>query len=114
LTVGKNYLPIAERGKLVAISIATEVSVTVILNLFLLPAWGLFGAVFATMVAHLAALMCLWQAMSRHGYPLDRWTFFVTILPATMLADPMVSVSCIGAVCLFVSDAKRWIRDEID
>ena len=114
MRVGQNYLSIAERGKLVAISIATGVSVNVILTLFLLPTWGFFGAAFATMVAYLAAPMCLWQAMSRHGYPLDQSTFFVTILPATMLADPVASISCMGAVCLFVSDTQRWMRDGID
>ena len=114
LTVGQNYLWIAERGKLVAISIAIGLCVNVTLNLFLLPMWGLFGAVFATMVAHLAVLMCLWQAMKRHGYPLDESTFFVTVLPATLLAGPWISVVCIGVVCLFSTDARRWIRDGFD
>ncbi|MGI9474998.1 MAG: polysaccharide biosynthesis C-terminal domain-containing protein, partial [Rubripirellula sp.] len=111
VTVGQNYLWVAERGKLVAVAIGVGLVVNVVLNLFLLPVWGLFGAVFSTLLAHLVLLVCLWYAMRRHGYSIDRSTFFVSILPATLLAGPMISMACVAVVCFVSVDARTWIRD---
>jgi O-antigen/teichoic acid export membrane protein len=112
-TIGQDYLWVAERGKLVAIAIGTGLVVNVILNLFLLPVWGLHGAVVATLVANGIVLLGLWLAMAHHGYPVDQTTFYVTILPATILAGPWAAIICVLVSSLGSAEARHWLVDAI-
>jgi O-antigen/teichoic acid export membrane protein len=113
-TIGQDYLWVAERGKLVAAAVAVGLMTNVLLNLFLLPLWGLHGAVFATLIANGIFLLALWMMMARHGYELDRTTFYVTILPATLLAGPWAALVCVVVVCVVDADAVAWCREGID
>lgn len=108
-TVGQDYLWVAERGKLVTVAIGVGLVANILLNLVLLPVWGLHGAVTATLVANGIVLIGLWLAMARHGYVLDRTTYYATILPATLLAGPWTSVACVIVTCLVCPQVKLWI-----
>jgi O-antigen/teichoic acid export membrane protein len=110
-TIGQNYLWVAERGKLVAVAIGVGLVANILLNLALLPIWGLHGAVTATLVANGVMLIGLWLAMARHGYVLDRTTYYVTILPATLLAGPWTAIACLIVTCTVCPQANLWIAE---
>ena len=75
---------------------------------------GLHGAVTATLVANGIVVLALWYALKRHGYPLDRTTFYVTLLPATLLAGPWTALVCVAVATLVNADARAWCREAID
>ena len=110
-TIGQDYLWVAERGKLVALSIAAGLAVNVILNMLLLPVWGLHGAVVATLVANGIVLLGLWLAMARHGYRPDSTTFYVTVLPATLLAGPWIAAGCVLLPVLVNEETRQWCNE---
>ncbi|MFK8110676.1 MAG: lipopolysaccharide biosynthesis protein [Rubripirellula sp.] len=112
--IAQNYLWVAEKGKWVAVAIGFGLFVNVGLNLALLPMMGLKGAVLATLAANGVVMVGLWYAMSRHGYALDRTTFYITILPATLLANPWIAVVCVLVSCIANPQTKAWCIEAID
>ncbi len=113
-TIGQDYLWVAERGKLVAVAVGAGLVSNVVLNLLLLPVWGLQGAVVATLIANGVVLLGLWLAMARHGYRLDRTTYYVTIVPATLLAGPWVAIVCVAISGCVNADVKSWCVEAFD
>jgi O-antigen/teichoic acid export membrane protein len=112
-TIGQNYLWVAERGKLVAVVIGVGLITNVVLNLMLLPLFGLHGAVVATLVANAVVLLGIWLAMNRHGYELDNMTFYATIIPATLLAGPGFALSSMAIICLACPRLKTWCSEAV-
>lgn len=110
-TIAQNYLWVAERGKSVALAVACGLVANVMLNLLLLPIWGLQGAVVATLLANGVLLVTLWVAMMRHGYPLDSSTFYVTVLPATLLAGPWIAIASAISSLLASPQSRRWLTE---
>ncbi len=87
-TIGQNYLWVAERGKLVAVAIGVGLVTNVVLNLLLLPLWGLPVPLWPRWLPTQLSCLASGFAMARHGYQLDNMTFYATIIPATLLAGP--------------------------
>ncbi len=114
ISVGENYLWVSERGKWIAIATAVGLGMNIVLNLALLPLWGLHGAVVATLIANGVVLLGLWAAMARFGYTLDRTTFYVTILPITLLAGPLAALVCVLASCIVNPQARAWSTEALD
>ncbi len=110
-TIGQNYLWVAERGKWVAVAIGAGLVTNVVLNMLLLPLWGLHGAVVATLVANAIVLIGIWSAMARYGYELDSTTFYATIIPATLLAGPWVALISAAITCLASPHVKTWCSE---
>lgn len=107
-TIGQDFLWVAEKGKWVAVAVGVGLVANVALNFLLLPMWGLQGAVVATLVANGVVLLALWVAMARNGYALDSTTFVLTILPATLLAGPMIAIACVVFACVASADVRQW------
>lgn len=113
-TIAQNYLWVAEQGKFVAVVIGVGLIANVVLNLLLLPLWGLPGAVLATLVANAVVLLGIWFAMNRHGYRMDNMTFYATFIPLTLLAGPRFSLSSIAVICLACPRLKKWCGEAAD
>jgi len=113
ITVAQNYLWVAERGKFVGWSLAVGLATNLALNAFLLPLYGLHGAVVATLLSHLVVLLGIWLAMRRSGFDWDSSLIWGTLLPATLLGGPIASFACVTAVLLFSSQARRWLSEAI-
>ena len=113
VTLGENYLLVAERGKLVAACLAFGLAANIGLNGLLLPMWGLHGAVIATLCAHGSVMLTLWFAMSRSEFAWDRTVLYVTLLPATLLMGPAVAIASVAATIAASEHARRWISEAI-
>lgn len=104
-TLGQDYLWVREKGKWVALALAVALASNLGLNHFLLPIWGLTGAVLATLIANAVLLSGLWIAMRCCGYPIDATAILATFLPLTLLAGStaalvsiVVATGCNGTV----------------
>jgi O-antigen/teichoic acid export membrane protein len=81
LSVAQNYLWCAERVRLTALPLLIGLAANIALNAVLLPIWGLFGAVAATTLANLTAVL-LTIAISRfHGLETDSSLWALLLLP---------------------------------
>jgi polysaccharide transporter, PST family len=112
--IGQNYLWAAEKGKWVAVAIGVGLLFNWLLNLLLLPNLGLRGAVMATLLSNGIVLLGLWFAMSRNGYKLDHTTFYLTILPCTLLSNAWVALACVIVPCIANPQLKTWCLEAID
>jgi O-antigen/teichoic acid export membrane protein len=82
--VAHNYLWCAEKTRQATLPLAVGLAVNILLNLWLLPIWGLLGAVLATATSTLLCVM-LTLLLSRHyGMPIARGTWLLGLAPAML------------------------------
>jgi O-antigen/teichoic acid export membrane protein len=112
--IGQNYLWVAEKGKLVAVAIGAGLATNIALNFLLLPIWGLYGAVVATTIANGIVLVGLWIAMARHGYPLDSTALSLTLLPVSLLLNPITALALAMLLPLANPQARDWLAEWIE
>jgi PST family polysaccharide transporter len=96
--VAQNYLWCAEHPRLAALPLAIGLLVNVILNLFLIPMWGLHGAVFATGLSTIICLAIILLLSQRHGMKLDTGTWLTCALPITLGIGTTTSAIAFAAV----------------
>ena len=84
LLVAQNYIWCAERAKLGTLPLVAGLAINVGINLVLVPAWGLLGAVVSTTAATAAALAVLYWINRRVGMRLERGTILLSAAPAAL------------------------------
>lgn len=84
LLVAQNYVWCAEKTRLGTLPLVAGLAINVGLNLMLLPAWGLLGAVVSTSVATGSALALLYWINHRVGMRLDRGTILLSLAPVAL------------------------------
>ena len=84
LLVAQNYIWCAERMKLGALPLAAGLAVNLVLNLVLIPAWGLLGAVVATTASTGLALAVLYWINHRAGMHLQAGMLWLTVAPLAL------------------------------
>ncbi|TWU60479.1 MurJ-like flippase [Rubripirellula tenax] len=112
-TIGQDYLWVSEKGKWVAVAIGIALVVNVLLNYWLLPIWGLEGAVIATLVANGVMLLALWLAMAKFGFRLDLTLLILSVLPATLLAGPWIGLACVVIACVGSVEVRGWCDEGV-
>lgn len=95
--VSQNYLWCAERPRLAALPLAVGLAINVLLNLFMIPAWGLHGAVIATGVATIFCLGIILYLSHKHGMSLDIGTWLACAVPITLAWGVMASAVALVA-----------------
>jgi O-antigen/teichoic acid export membrane protein len=99
--VAQNYLWCAEHPRLAALPLAMGLLVNVVLNLFMIPAWGLHGAVIATGIATILCLASILYLSYRHGMKLDLGTWLVCAMPVTLAWGVVpATIALIGVMVL--------------
>ncbi|WP_164100627.1 lipopolysaccharide biosynthesis protein [Candidatus Laterigemmans baculatus] len=111
VTLAQDYLWVAERGRLIAVLMAVALAANVGLNRILVPPLGLEGAVLATLVANGLLLLGVWWSMQQCGYRMDRTSFWVTLLPATLLAGPLAAGCSVLATVAVSPHARRYLAE---
>lgn len=99
-TVGQDYLWVAERGKLVSLSLTAGLLVSILLNYWLIPIWGLWGAVIAASCG-MGLLLSILVAMNHFsGCRADRGVWFSGLLPLLLLIQPSLAALSILLIML--------------
>ena len=85
VTVGQDYLWCREKGKWACLAVITGLAINVVLNLFLIPRFGLTGAVWATATSNLFALVALFWINHCFGWKPDRGVLLAAAVPILLL-----------------------------
>jgi O-antigen/teichoic acid export membrane protein len=96
--VAQNYLWCAEHPRLAALPLAIGLLIYVILNLFMIPAWGLHGAVVATGIGTVACLAIILVLSQRHGMKLDLGTWLICGAPLSLAWGVIPSTAALIAI----------------
>ncbi|TWU45897.1 MurJ-like flippase [Novipirellula aureliae] len=109
--VGQDYLWVAERGKWVGIAITLGLIANIALNGYLLPIWGLQGAVIATLCSHAIVLSGVWIAMVRCDFRFDSVMLLISLLPATLLLGPITALFFVAIIPATNQQVQNWMLD---
>lgn len=113
LTLTQNYLWCAEKARLATAALCIGLLVNVGCNLLWLPRWGLSGAVAATAVGNLIALVLVLYYSHRQGMRFDRGSMTCCLLPALLVLGPWPALALL--VFLGLLEWRRgWIFDTAD
>jgi polysaccharide transporter, PST family len=108
--VSQNYLLCAEKARLGSLALVVGLGVNIILNVVLLPRYGLVGAVWATMVANVVALVLMSTFNRLLGFRLHRATVLVLAMPALLCIGPwtvLMAMLALGVLAILTD----WILD---
>ncbi|MCA9259518.1 MAG: polysaccharide biosynthesis C-terminal domain-containing protein [Planctomycetales bacterium] len=86
-----------ERTRLTAIPWAAGLGLNVVLNLALLPVWGLYGAVFATAVSTLTCVVAVLALGRAHGLQLNGGVAYALALPFALSGGPALAAAALVA-----------------
>jgi len=90
LQVAQNYLWCAEKTKLGTLPLGIGLVANILLNIVLIPPWGLLGAVMATAASTALSLAVLYWLNHRAGMQLEPGMIWLSFTPIAL---------CGGAVC---------------
>ena len=110
---GQIYLWVAEQGKYVFAVTATGLALNLILNACLIPAFGLWGAVWATSIATLFCLVMTHVSCHITGASIDFRVWCVSMIPLISLLPIAIALVMLLAVVAVVC-ATNWLLDEHD
>ncbi len=104
--VAQNYLWCAEKVKLATLPLVAGLGVNVLLNLVLLPIWGLFGAVLATAISTIVCLLVTLVLNRLAGMQISTGTWLVGLAPAALGFGAAVSaiVLLLLVLCCFATN----------
>jgi O-antigen/teichoic acid export membrane protein len=97
--LANTYLWCTEKVRVGTISILVGLIATVVLNLILLPMYGLLGAATASLLARLLTLVVMYSFARANGLRWDRGALLATAAPALVLLGPWPSLA--GLLTLF-------------
>lgn len=86
--VAQKYLWCAEHVRLAVVSWVVGLIVNVVLNMLLLPRYGLIGVVLSTAAGNLVSLIAMYCFNMRHGMRVDVSTWIVSFTPVVLVFGP--------------------------
>ncbi len=108
LLVSQQYVWCAEKSHRATVPLAIGLVANIGLNLVLLPVYGLLGAVAATAIATLLALIAQLEVNRRTGMPIHRGTLLAMLAPALLIAGPVAATIGTGTL-LILAIARGWV-----
>ncbi len=126
LIVAQNYIWCAEKTKLGALPLGIGLAVNILLNLVLLPIWGLYGAVLATTLSTGLALGLLYWINHREGMELHRGLLWLSLAPIALGGGAWLGAAVLVAILvaapfsrtLFTADERAmlggYLRQQLD
>jgi O-antigen/teichoic acid export membrane protein len=91
--VAQNYIWCAERMKLGTLPLAIGLAMNMALNVVLIPAWGLLGAVVATTISTGLALAVLYWINRAAGMQLQAGMLWLSLAPISLCAGPWAATA---------------------
>lgn len=110
LSVGQNYLWCAEKARWCSLPLVVGLAGNVCLNLVLLPRLGLLGAVLATAVANLAALILTLLLSRLAGMAVDRATWLLAVAPVAVGCG-LIPAAVVALALLVAAARTDWLLD---
>jgi O-antigen/teichoic acid export membrane protein len=110
LLVAQNYLWCAEKAKLATLPILAGLLANIAINVLLIPAWGLLGAVISTTVATGLALAVLYLINRRIGMQIQPGLIWLTIAPAAMCGGALCGLAGFAAVVAALPFSRTLIN----
>ena len=112
LLVAQNYVWCAEKTKLCTVPLGVGLVTNFILNLVLIPAWGLQGAVVSTTVATGLAIAVLYWINHRAGMQLQPGMIWLTLAPAALCGGPWSATAALVAFAVVLPFSKTLLTPE--
>ncbi|MCA9215757.1 MAG: oligosaccharide flippase family protein [Planctomycetales bacterium] len=114
-SIAANYIWCHERPAMSCVTVLVGIVVNTGLNFFLLPRWGLTGAVVATAIANLAILAAIFLASTSLGLRVRPGTIATMLLPACLCFGTAPSIA-IAIVAVWHGLEKHWLfsRAEVE
>ena len=112
MLVAQNYLLCAEKAGLVSIALASGLGLNVLLNLILLPRYGLEGAVLSTTVANAVSLGLICLFNRRLGFHLDDGAKLILMLPILICFSPWLAALALAVVAVDAIWADRLLSPD--
>ena len=109
--IAQCYLFVVEKGNRVAWVFGSGLIVNIALNGLMLPMYGLQGAVIATVISNGLVMLGVWLTMWHEGFKLDSTTFYVSLLPAALIANPLLAILFTLLAFAANSHARQWIPE---
>ncbi|NQT15852.1 MAG: lipopolysaccharide biosynthesis protein, partial [Planctomycetes bacterium] len=106
------YLLCSEKAHLTSIALALGLMVNIGLNLLLLPPFGLLGAVLATTVANLVALVLVAAFSHRLGFRIDLGACVVLAVPFLFCLGPWVTLAVLALIVLKAANSNHLLNRE--
>lgn len=107
--IALNYLWIRERAWQGSLALVVGLGVNVALNLALVPAYGLPGAVLGTLVAKGLVMLLIVACGRWEGLPVDWPLVLILLLPGALGGGVWVAAGLWWAVALLVLSSPRWL-----
>jgi O-antigen/teichoic acid export membrane protein len=106
LLVAQNYIWCAEKTRLSTIPLAAGLAMNIALNVVLIPAWGLWGAVVSTTAATGSATAVLYWINHRAGMRLQPGMVLLSLTPIALCGGPW----CGTAIVLLLAAAMPFSK----
>lgn len=119
--VAQNYLWVAEKGRWVAIAMGFGLGSNILLNMLLIPRYGLEGAVIATTLGNAINLFAVYICLDRQGCKTDNGIWLVSMMPLLLLlplwiatlAFLAIAVAALATGIVFSSNEKRDVLEMV-
>lgn len=111
LTVAQMYLWCAERATLSCVALAIGLVTNVALNLVLIPAYGLSGAVIATATSNFAALGIVLALNRGLGMRVQPSTACIALLPIALLLGPWIALAVLTVAGSVLLASQRLLSE---
>jgi O-antigen/teichoic acid export membrane protein len=108
LIVAQNYIWCAEKTKLGSVPLGIGLAMNILLNILLIPVWGLYGAVFATTVSTGIALGLLYWLNAREGMEIHAGLVWLTFAPIALGGGVWLGAGVLVAI-LIAAPFSRWL-----
>ena len=106
--VAQNYMWLTQKAKFSNLALVGALVCNGALNYLLLPRFGLAGAVVATSIANILAVLLVLNFANRTGLPLYRGTVVSLILPASLMLGAFGALVSV-VIALWIAIQTNWI-----
>ncbi len=112
LTVAQDFLWVAEKGKYAVGTLLLGLIANVAFNLWLIPLYGLWGAVVATAIGNLVAIVLLQWCNARFGCAPDWGSWTVIAVPALLLLPGLQAAAAFLLLSIWIVLSNRFFSQE--
>lgn len=110
--VAQNYVWCAERTRLATLPLVIGLIINVVIDLFLIPRWGVLGAAVGTTVATAVALAVLYWLNKCVGMRLQPGMVIFTAAPAAMCAGVWAGTAALALLTAAIPFSKTLLTSD--